>query len=133
MAMHWLQHMGNTKFKNDLLYTQIDTVFNGLNAIIESERLKVQSLLRSGSPQAIDNTSHLAEAVPAMDGNQASPQDEETSAAQEQFTMLADESADCVQPEPLPAAELSQSEIDLAMRMRSRPEGAPVRKLEAVA
>ena len=44
-----LQQLGNSQFHSDLLCSQIDTIFSGLNVILESERLKIQALLSHGN------------------------------------------------------------------------------------
>lgn len=120
------------QFHNDLLGKQIDTIFNGLNAIIETERLKINALLNSNhNILRVDKAASMEtsnkmdiEQVPRayeMDAPTNLPEIEKNTAAQEQEDDFDNEMG------------LSQTEIDLAMIMRLTGKNHSGRKLEAVA
>lgn len=120
------------QFHNDLLGKQIDTIFNGLNAIIETERLKINALLNSNHNILQVSKAASVETSNKMNIEQVSrapethaptnlPEIEKNTAAQEQEDAFVNEMS------------LSQTEIDLAMIMRSAGKNPSGRKLEAVA
>jgi hypothetical protein len=131
-AVSWMQQVGKDQFHNDLLYSQIDTIFDGLSAIVESERLKVQALVTSGNPHRVGAQSTAPQTIKAMDQPKPQPCNVETEPAESQIAVHAEAQDRMPEQVRLPSG-LSQSEIDLAMKMRSRAENSPVRKLEAVA
>lgn len=122
-----------SQFHNDLLTLQIDAIFNGMNAIIETERIKIRSLL-NGSGHTDLNAAGLDQsrcAIPEMEPRTASAA-KENSPSFEQH--IADYSASGQAPDDI-ANEMgmSQSEVELAMMMRSLREKPQDRKLVAVA
>lgn len=127
-------HQANpSQFHNDLLSLQIDTIFNGINAIIETERIKIRSLLNASGHMDL-NTAGLDKtpcAIPEMEPRTA-PEAKENGPSFEQ--QIANYSASGHQPDDI-ANEMgmSQSEVELAMTMRSLREKPQDRKLVAVA
>jgi hypothetical protein len=127
----WIQQMGKVQFRNDLLCSQIDTIFSGLNAILESERLKVRTLLASGNAHCVGAQATTAETIQAMDAPAPQPVDGDAAPVETHFAVHT--GADGMQDEVCLSSGLSQSEIELATAMGSRAAHPPVRKLEAVA
>lgn len=127
------QQTSNPKFHTDLLRMQVDTIFNGLNAIIETERLKINALLNP-------NNNFLFEAKkPQAEGSEKDVTPHEAqddlqtvkpSLEQQMVNIVSsDEDIEKIASE----LGLSQTEIDLAKRMRSSRASNQGRKLEAVA
>ncbi len=126
-----LQQLGNSQFHSDLLCSQIDTIFSGLNAILESERLKIQALLSHGNINLLDAQTAPVEADRSMDNTAPQPSKKDVPSFEQQFTIRSE--ADGRHVDATQVSGLSQTEIDLAMRMRSSKDATQVRKLEAVA
>jgi hypothetical protein len=121
----------NRPFRQDLLSMQIDAVFNGLSAIIESERIKMNSLLsnEAGLEAApVRPQPHLQPRTPCQPLETA---DEPSPSLDEQIANLAG----CgEQPEQIAdETGLSQAEVELALKMRSTRAAAQPRRLQAVA
>ncbi|MCJ8501288.1 hypothetical protein [Desulfatitalea alkaliphila] len=118
-----------------LLEQQIDTVFDGLMAMIEAERMKLHALITYAMPT---ETMHApARSVPAAEkpatpspGTAPEPDEQELPVAQ-QVLLLADEG--------LPAEEiayrlgLSTMEVHIALKMHAGDTRAKGGRLEAVA
>jgi hypothetical protein len=126
-----MQQLGNSQFHSDLLCSQIDTIFSGLNAILESERLKIQALLGHGNINLLDAQTASVEADSTMENTAPQPSKKDVPSFEQEFTMHSE--ADSRQVDATQSSGLSQTEIDLAMRMRSSRDVSHVRKLEAVA
>lgn len=123
----------NSQFHNDLLSRQIDAVFNGMNAIIETERIKIRSLLSGNGNIGLNTASvHKSPCVLSEMKPQTAPVAEENDTSLEQ--RIANYSASGNQLDDI-ANEMgiSQSEVELAMTMRSLREKPQDRKLVAVA
>jgi hypothetical protein len=126
-----MQQLGNSQFHSDLLCSQIDTIFSGLNAILESERLKIQALLGHGNINLLDAQTAPVEADSSMDNTAPQPSKKDVPSFEQQYTMHSQ--FDGRQVDAAQTSGLSQTEIDLAMKMRSSRDASQVRKLEAVA
>lgn len=125
-------HASHQKFHSDLLRMQVDTIFNGLNAIIETERLKINSLLNPNNNILFETKEGQAETpkeIPVQE-TQNPPQPDEPTLEQQMVNIVS--SGEDIE-EIASELGLSQTEIDLAMRMRSSRESNQGRKLEAVA
>ena len=120
-------------FHSDLLRMQVDTIFNGLNAIIETERLKINALLSPNNPNLFETKTAPVEAPEEntpLKTQEASKTVEPTLEQQMVNVVSSGEDIDELATE----LGLSQTEIDLAMKMRSsRASNRQGRKLEAVA
>ena len=121
----------NRPFQHDLLSLQIDAVFNGLNAIIETERIKINTLLGKGiglGTESVQPQRHLQSHTPYRPLESTK---EDFPNLDEQIASLADSGG---QPEEI-ADEigLSQAEVDLALKMRSTRSSSPHQRLQAVA
>jgi hypothetical protein len=120
-------------FRQDMLSTQIDAVFNGLNAIIESERVKINTLLSNGTglepaPVRSQPQRHLQTRTicPSLEDG-----DDRFQHLDEQIANLADCGG---QPEEIAdETGLSQAEVELALKMRSTRAAAQPHRLQAVA
>ena len=119
------------QFHRDLLAQQIDAVFNGLNAIIETERVKMNTLLNSPMSPGMDAPVPKQDAQPRHLVQSVVQPCKTASSLDEQISKIA---AIGGQPEEI-ADEmgLSQAEVELALQMRSSREAFQHRKLEAVA
>lgn len=126
------QQASHQKFHSDLLRMQVDTIFNGLNAIIETERLKINTLLNSNNNILFETKEQQVE-VPgeiSAQETQHAPQPVEPTLEQQMVNIVS--SGEDIE-EIATELGLSQAEIDLAMRMRTSRESSQGRKLEAVA
>jgi hypothetical protein len=128
-------HVG--QFRHDLAFLQIDAVFDGLAALIETERIKLKSMIQppaapvrteSPSPQKTrEDTREVVETAFRPSGpapSQGLPLDQE-------IARFADSGEK-------PAAiagrlGISQAEVDLALKMRTGDNTPAGCKLEAVA
>ncbi len=119
------------QFHRDLLVQQIDAVFNGLNAIIETERVKINTLLNNPMSSCMDAPLLQQETQPHRLVQPVEQRCETAPSLEEQIAKIA---AIGGQPEEL-ADEigLSQAEVELALQMHSSREALQHRKLEAVA
>jgi hypothetical protein len=126
-----MQQLGSPQFHSDLLCSQIDTIFSGLNAIIETERLKIQALLSHGHINLSDGRSAPVEVDSSMDHTVPQPSKTATQSFEQPFTMPGE--SDDRQVDAIQTSGLSQTEIDLAMRMGCPTDANQTRKLEAVA
>lgn len=121
----------NRPFHHDLLSLQIDAIFNGLNAIIETERIKINTLLGNGialGTESVQLQQHQQSrpAVPPLEKNK-----NEIPNIEEQIAILADSGG---QPaEIAEATGLSQAEVELAIKMRTTRTSRQHQRLEAVA
>jgi hypothetical protein len=120
----------NRPFHHDLLSLQIDTIFNGLNAIIETERIKINTLLGNGSlgNESVQLQQHQQsrQALQPLGKNK-----NEIPNIDEQIAILADSGG---QPEQIAEATgLSQAEVELAIKMRTTRTSGQHPRLEAVA
>lgn len=119
------------QFHKDLLSLQIDAVFNGLNAIIETERIKINTLLNQSANMGMDvapprNEENLSRCFqtpkrPAPQHPSLEEQIDKIAASDGQTETIADEMG------------LSQAEVELALKMRSARESVQHQRLEAVA
>lgn len=118
-------------FAQNLLAMQVDTVFNGLVALIETERLKLNTLLNQSPfpgtpiqpvPPAQENSKADEAGMSGADGT-GSPVSQQVAEA-----MASGQGADGV------AAQLglSRAEVELAMKLNRSQTTTPHRKLEAV-
>jgi hypothetical protein len=123
----------NHPFRQDLLSMQIDAVFNGLNAIIESERIKINTLLSNGTSleTAPVRSQPQRPLQPRTICQPLEDADEHFQNLDEQIANLADCGG---QPEEIAdETGLSQAEVELALKMRSTRAAAQPRRLQAVA
>jgi hypothetical protein len=120
------QQASNRRFHNDLLCMQVDTIFNGLNAIIETERLKINALLNPNINILFETKARPVEGPK----EEIIPHETETREEQQMVNIVS--SGEDIE-EIATELGLSQAEIDLAKRMRSSRESNAGRKLEAVA
>jgi hypothetical protein len=118
-------------FRQDLLSMQIDAVFNGLNAIIESERIKIHTLLGNGTGLEPAPVRSQRPPQPRTICQPLETADEPIPNLDEQIANLADSGE---QPEEIAdETGLSQAEVELALKMRSTRAAAQPRRLQAVA
>jgi hypothetical protein len=121
----------NHPFRQDLLSMQIDAVFNGLNAIIESERIKINTLLSNGAGLETAPVRSQPHLQPRTICKPLENTDEQIPNLDEQIANLADSGG---QPEEIAdETGLSQAEVELALKMRSTRAAAQPRRLQAVA
>lgn len=122
----------NRKFQNELLSYQIDAVFNGLNAIIDTERIKVRTLLQNNDPMEYKMDYQKREVPAPMENSPAPEEPNHQMVSLEQRIAKMSESggeADEIANE----MGLSQAEVDLALKMRSSRVPGHQGKLHAVA
>jgi uncharacterized protein YoaH (UPF0181 family) len=127
------QQATNQKFHSHLLRMQVDTIFNGLNAIIETERLKINALLNPNNNILFETKSGSVDG-PKKEIPLCETQEEQQTAEltlEQQMVNIVSSGEDI--EEIATELGLSQTEIDLAKRMRSSRESNQGRKLEAVA
>lgn len=117
--------MLNNHFQHNLLAMQIDAVFNSLNALIETERIKLKALVApSLQPfQAVE---------PPADEAATFIDDAETSENQQPHEPIVGIIQHDISEEINRGEDLSNAELELAEKMRSFQKDEP-RKLEAVA
>lgn len=121
----------NRSFHHDLLSLQIDAILNGLNAIIETERIKINTLLENGvapgtEPVRWQQHRPSRPAVRPLEKNKSGIPD-----IDERIAILSDSGG---QPaEIAEATGLSQAEVELAIKMRRARTSRPHQRLEAVA
>lgn len=129
------QRLHADQFHQSLSSLQIDAVFNGLVALIETERIKLKAMMGvNPSLAAFAETPSCS--VSSGDANPSPARAEESDdaiddAIDQQIVQYAAEGQN-------PAAiashlGLSLAEVDLAMKMRAAKASKPGRKLEAVA
>lgn len=118
-----------------LLEQQIDTVFDGLTALIEAERMKLHALIQYAMPTETVRAS--APAVPAAEKQTAAsptiapvPDEQELPVAQ-QVLLLADEGLSA--EEIAYRLGLSTMEVHIALKMHAGDTRAKGGRLEAVA
>jgi len=124
-------HTQNFQFHHDLLALQIDTVFNGLNAIIETERVKMSTLLNSPINIGTGARQPQHDSKPHQAVSPVVSVIEPSLSLEEQIAEIAETGG---HPEDI-ADEMgiSQAEVELALQMRSSRVSMQHRKLEAVA
>lgn len=128
------QQASNQKFHSDLLRMQVDTIFNGLNAIIETERIKINALLSPNNNILFETKGTPVETKKEMVSQETQDRPETKSVEptlEQQMVNIVSSGEDL--DEIATELGLSQTEIDLAMRMRSSKASNQGRKLEAVA
>ncbi len=123
---------GPNRFARDLIAMQIDTVFNGLTALVEAERIKLNMLLGGQIP-----VQHMQAPVASIETeDDPEPQDGETveppggrMGRQISRALESGQEVDRV------AAQmgLSMAEVDLALKLHQAQDRAPQRRLDAVA
>ena len=129
-AAYMQPHMPSGRFRQDLMALQIDAVFNGLVALIETERLKLKALVRNnalpGRPESRDGHADpdqgddVWETIPAEESAINPP--------------VARQAATGSNPDGIANhLGLSLAEVDLAMKMQAARMPHTGRKLEAVA
>ncbi len=118
-------------FRQDLLSMQIDAVFNGLNAIIESERIKINTLLSNGTGLETASVPPQRHPQPCTIRQPLEDADEQITNLDEQIANLADCGGQL--EEIADETGLSQAEVELALKMRSTRAEAQPRRLQAVA
>ncbi|MGD9248130.1 MAG: hypothetical protein PVI60_09240 [Desulfobacteraceae bacterium] len=126
-----MQQLSRPQFHSDLLCSQIDTIFSGLNAIIETERLKIQALLNHGHINLPDDRRTPVEVNSLMVHKAPQPSRTAAQSFEQPFTMPGE--SDDRQVDAIQTSGLSQTEIDLAMTMGCPTDANQTRKLEAVA
>lgn len=117
-------------FQQNLVCLQIDAVFNGLVTLIETERIKLKSLMRP----MVSNVMADPQACMADQKDVSEPwdsRDEQEVAIDQQIAQIA---ASGKNPTGI-ASQLgiSLAEVDLAMKMQTTRRSQAGRKLEAVA
>jgi hypothetical protein len=121
----------NGPFHHDLLSLQIDAVFNGLNAIIETERIKINMLLDNAVALGSDPAHLHAYRQPRTDLQAPAKNRGEGPDLDEHIADLADAGE---QPEEIAdVMGLSRTEVELALKMRANRQQRQQRRLEAVA
>jgi DNA-binding NarL/FixJ family response regulator len=119
------------RFQQDLIALQIDAVFNGLVALVETERLKLKRLMLNNA----------AEQVLESSGRDARPEaenDQWDTPAADHANPLERQVARCAAEGNTPDGianqlGLSQAEVELAIKMQRSCTAQAERKLEAVA
>ncbi len=121
----------NPQFHSSLLASQIDAVFNGLSAIIETERIKMNTLLENAGAVSFDAGSQCR-ARQRVDGFQPvgtlSPEVHSIQEKIDKITTSGDRT-EAIADE----MGFSQAEVELALKMRSARASRPHQRLEAVA
>ena len=132
------------QFQQDLTFLQIDAVFDGLAALIETERVKLKSMIhpaaapvRAASPparQAPEDTRAFEDNAPQAPISQPAMISEPTMSEQpldRQITRIADSG---MKPAAIASRlGISLAEVNLALRMRDGERSVSGYKLEAVA
>lgn len=118
-------------FHSDLLLMQIDAVFNGLNAIIDTERIKIRMLLKNNGVMGLDMANRPLESSCSRENRPPEMSKTENPSLEQQIATFADagDDADMIADE----LGLSQAEVDLALKMRSTRESGQRRSWRAVA
>ena len=124
------QWVPSNQFQQNLVGLQIDAVFNGLTALIDTERIKLKSLL--GQMASPDQNAPQSYRVGHHHANeqQERPETQIETIAQ-QIVQIADSGE-----KPAGIANqlgISLAEVELAMKMRAARRPPASRKLEAVA
>ncbi len=124
------QSMVHSEFHQDLLALQIDTIFNGLVAIIETERLKVKSLLDHSITLNTDSKIKPPDLREEIQWEAGDEDDDNTDIGQR----IVECSVSGMNPgEIAHQLGISQAEVALAMKMLGSSSQQAPRKLEAVA
>jgi len=124
-------NVARRQFHNDLLMLQVDAVFNGLNAILETERIKIKTLLNNSGAMGFEPAAFTMDACA---GKEMPLQRELTRDQHAADEIPADhDAAEGLVNETSDDNRLSQSELELAMKMRASRQRDRSRKLEAVA
>lgn len=124
------------QFRQNLNAIQIDAVFNGLVALIETERLKLKALMGINiMPETSQETLTPDSRNERMENTAAQPNPEDHHAP---CRDIDQQIAQCAADGKNPAAiagqlGLSLAEVDLAMKIRASKAQKNTRKLEAVA
>lgn len=118
-----------TQFQQDLLALQIDTIFNGLVALIETERLKVKSLL----DHSISHPNAASNEQSAFQETLQWQQD-----CEEEDMDIGRRIVECSESGMKPGEiarqlGISQAEVSLALKMLGKLSRSGPQKLEAVA
>lgn len=121
--------MTNNSFQSDLHALQIDAVFNALSALVETERLKLKSLLCPKLTAPVNFLEEQNHTETQLDTNQAI--DMGISKINLQIAEMAElgESAGKIANQ----LGISQSEVDLALSINSTPGQDHHQRLEAMA
>lgn len=127
------QRRDASPFQQNLINLQIDAVFDGLVALIETERIKLKSLLSTNGSAGV--------ALESVAGQQSVPYRKDDrqnidSRGQNTEYLTTDPAAEGENQSDMAShSELSQAELDLVMKMRSSNIATSSRghKLEAVA
>jgi hypothetical protein len=122
------QRSSGRRFQSDLIALQIDAVFNGLEALIETERIKLKTLVNENAGPGMPGAEEERQPVHrnAVDNVQPGPPVVTRPAVQDPAVRdHADGGSD--------RSGLSAAEVDLAMKLRALKRPAALRKLEAVA
>jgi hypothetical protein len=127
------QPVSSGQFQQNLTCMQIDAVFDGLAALIETERIKLKALIHPAtapardepaSPQNVREDIHDFTSDASRSPQQELPLDE-------QIARIADSG---MKPAAIAGRlGISLAEVDLALRMRNSAKSATGYKLEAVA
>jgi hypothetical protein len=119
-------------FQQNLINQQIDAVFNGLVALIETERFKLKSMLRINGNAGIVDASYAGLHCQPNDPNDRQDRQSKNINQSINNKIVAKESDD----EIAVHSELSQAELDLVKTMQQAsgaPKFSPGSKLTAVA
>lgn len=113
-------------FQNDLNALQIDTVFNAIAALIETERIKLKNLLCAQVPYQSDPPIEMPESDTPVNGDDTqewgiSHQIGERAASGESIEAIAK------------SLGISRNEVELAMSIHSKSDNGRGGRLEAVA
>ncbi len=124
------QPLPSSQFQQSLLCLQIDAVFNGLVALVETERIKLKSLMQPMVSNVTDDPRALRIDQGEATEDRDSP-DMQDVAIDQQIAQIA---ASGKNPAGI-ASQLgiSLAEVDLAMKMQAARRSQSGRKLEAVA
>lgn len=125
------RQLSGGQFHSDLLSMQIDAVFNGLNAIIDTERIKIRTLLKNNGVMGLEMDNRPPDVPPARKNPPSDITRSEKPTLEQQIATFADsgDEADMIADE----LGLSQAEVDLALKMRSSRDSIQSGKWRAVA
>jgi hypothetical protein len=127
------QSMPSGQFQQSLTDLQVDAVFDGLAALIETERIKLKSMIRPvAAPVSAESaTSDAAGADDHDSMDEVLPPPKPEPPLDHQIARIADSG---MKPTAIAGRlGISVAEVNLALRMRSGARSAAGSKLEAVA
>lgn len=121
----------SNQFQQNLICLQIDAVFNGLTALIDTERIKLKSLLGNmATPDLNASRANRAEQGKTNDQQDHTEEEQPATISQQivQFASTGEKPAGIANQ-----MGISLAEVELAMKMQAARRPPAGRKLEAVA